>query len=432
MGKLKRQLYAAFSVCEADREHLTLMMNDEHTITRAECAPSSGKRTILIVDDEMINLDLTARVFRNRGFRVLTAANALDALVLVKESNPEIAVLDYMMPEMNGFSALTEIKQQFPDTYVIILTGRGSERIAVELMKAGASDYIVKPFLNQDLVERVEKVLKVREIEIRNRELLVERDRLVGEIATWNRELEERVREKTTELQRVQGEIIQAEKMSTLGYLSAGMAHEIRNPLNSIGLYVQLVKGCPDETERLECLEKIEQEIKRIDGILRKLMDAVKRPRFHLRQVSINEVIDSAIELFRSRMEMHRVRLDREYRKIPPPIQADPLELEQIFTNLFVNSIEEMTDGGVLGVMLEQDDDKIVVRVSDTGKGIPRENVSKVFDPFFTTKTSGTGLGLSVVLRIVRTYNGKIEVESEEGKGTVFTVSLPIPSATAN
>lgn len=240
------------------------------------------------------------------------------------------------------------------------------------------------------------------------------------------------MREKTNELQRVQGEIIQAEKMSTLGYLSAGMAHEIRNPLNSIGLYVQLVKGCPDETERLECLEKIEQEIKRIDGILRKLMDAVKRPRFHLRQVSINEVIDSAIELFRSRMEMHRVRLDREYRKIPPPIQADPLELEQIFTNLFVNSIEEMTDGGVLGVMLEQDDDKIVVRVSDTGKGIPRENVSKVFDPFFTTKTSGTGLGLSVVLRIVRTYNGKIEVESEEGKGTVFTVSLPIPSATAN
>lgn len=432
MGKLKRQLYAAFSVCKADRELVTLMMNDEQTITRAECAASSGKRSILIVDDEMINLDLTARVFRNRGFRVLTAANALDALVLVKENNPEIAVLDYMMPEMNGFSALTEIKQQFPDTYVIILTGRGSERIAVELMKAGASDYIVKPFLNQDLVERVEKVLKVREIEIRNRELLVERDRLVGEIATWNRELEERVREKTNELQKVQGEIIQAEKMSTLGYLSAGMAHEIRNPLNSIGLYVQLVKGCPDETERLECLEKIEQEIKRIDGILRKLMDAVKRPRFHLRQVSINEVIDSAIELFRSRMEMHRVRLNREYRKIPPPIQADPLELEQIFTNLFVNSIEEMTDGGVLGVMLEQDDDTIVVRVSDTGKGIPRENVSKVFDPFFTTKTSGTGLGLSVVLRIVRTYNGKIEVESEEGKGTVFTVSLPIPSSTAN
>jgi signal transduction histidine kinase len=408
------------------------MMNDSMNRPGMDGNPSRGGKTILIVDDEKINLDLTARVFRNRGFKVLTAANAPEALALVKGNNPEIVVLDYMMPEMNGFSALKEIRQRFPATYVIILTGRGSERIAVELMKAGASDYIVKPFLNQDLVERVEKVLKVREIEIRNRELLVERDSLVREIASWNRELEERVREKTNELQRVQGEIIQAEKMSTLGYLSAGMAHEIRNPLNSIGLYVQLVKGSPDETERLECLAKIEQEIKRIDGILRKLMDAVKRPRFHLRQVSINEVVDSAIELFSSRMEMHRVSLKREYLRIPPPIQADPTELEQIFTNLFVNSIEEMTDGGVLGVMLDLDDNTIVIRVSDTGKGIPRENISRVFDPFFTTKNSGTGLGLSVVLRIVRTYNGRIEVESEEGKGTVFTVFLPVPEAASS
>ena len=408
------------------------MMNDSMNKPGTGGNSSRAGRTILIVDDEKINLDLTARVFRNRGFKVLTAANAPEALALVKGNNPEIVVLDYMMPEMNGFSALKEIRQRFPATYVIILTGRGSERIAVELMKAGASDYIVKPFLNQDLVERVEKVLKVRAIEIRNRELLVERDSLVREIASWNRELEERVREKTNELQRVQGEIIQAEKMSTLGYLSAGMAHEIRNPLNSIGLYVQLVKGSPDETERLECLAKIEQEIKRIDGILRKLMDAVKRPRFHLRQVSINEVVDSAIELFTSRMEMHRVSLKREYLRIPPPIQADPTELEQIFTNLFVNSIEEMTDGGVLGVVLDQDDSTIVIRVSDTGKGIPRENITRVFDPFFTTKNSGTGLGLSVVLRIVRTYNGRIEVESEEGKGTVFTVYLPVPEAASS
>jgi signal transduction histidine kinase len=408
------------------------MMNDSMNKPQTDGNPSRGGRTILIVDDEKINLDLTAKVFRNRGFNVLTAANAPEALALVKGNKPEIVVLDYMMPEMNGFSALKEIRQRFPATYVIILTGRGSERIAVELMKAGASDYIVKPFLNQDLVERIEKVLKVREIEIRNRELLVERDSLVQEIASWNRELEERVREKTNELQRVQGEIIQAEKMSTLGYLSAGMAHEIRNPLNSIGLYVQLVKGSPDETERLECLAKIEQEIKRIDSILRKLMDAVKRPRFHLRQVSINEVVDSAIELFSSRMEMHRVSLEREYRRIPPPIQADPTELEQIFTNLFVNSIEEMTNGGVLRVVLDQDDSTIVIRVSDTGKGIPQENISKVFDPFFTTKNTGTGLGLSVVLRIVRTYNGRIEVESEEGKGTVFTVFLPVPDAASS
>jgi signal transduction histidine kinase len=309
---------------------------------------------------------------------------------------------------------------------VIMLTGRGSEEIAVALMKAGASDYILKPFLNQDLVERVEKVLKVREVEIRNRELVLERDRLLQEIESWNRLLEMRVQEKTLELQKVQEEIVQTEKMSTLGYISAGMAHEIRNPLNSIGLYVQLLKGGLDDPERVEFLEKIEMEVRRIDGILRKLMDAVKWPRYHLQQVSITKVIDSLLDLFQSRVKMHDIRVERDYRVTPPAILADAAEIEQIFSNLLANAIEEMTEGGILSVVLDREDDTVHIFVTDTGKGIPQEDLQRIFDPFFTTKNTGTGLGLSVVLRIIRTYNGKIEVISEEGKGTTFSVSLPL------
>lgn len=382
--------------------------------------------TLLLVDDEKVNLVLTAQIFRNRGFRVLTASNGADALELAKEEQPEIILLDYFMPGKDGFSTLTELKLNYPDIYVIILTGKGSEEIAVTLMKAGASDYVLKPFLNQDLVERVEKVLKVREVEIRNRELVQERDRLLREIESWNRMLEMRVEEKTMELQKVQAEIVQTEKMSTLGYISAGMAHEIRNPLNSIGLYVQLLKGGLDDPERYEFLEKIEMEVRRIDGILRKLMDAVKRPRYHLQQVSIPKVIDSLLELFQSRAKMHGIRIEREYRATPPYIFADAMEIEQIFSNLFANSIEEMAEGGVLSIMLEQKEDSVRIDVSDTGKGIPHEDLQRIFDPFFTKKSSGTGLGLSVVLRIIRTYNGKIEVKSEVGKGTTFSVSLPL------
>ncbi len=382
--------------------------------------------TLLLVDDEKVNLVLTAQIFRNRGFRVLTASNGADALELAKEEQPEIILLDYFMPGKDGFSTLTELKLKYPDIYVIILTGKGSEEIAVTLMKAGASDYVLKPFLNQDLVERVEKVLKVREVEIRNRELVQERDRLLREIESWNRMLEMRVEEKTMELQKVQAEIVQTEKMSTLGYISAGMAHEIRNPLNSIGLYVQLLKGGLDDPERYEFLEKIEMEVRRIDGILRKLMDAVKRPRYHLQQVSIPKVIDSLLELFQSRAKMHGIRIERDYRATPPHIFADATEIEQIFSNLFANSIEEMAEGGVLTIMLEQKEDSVHIDVSDTGKGIPHEDLQRIFDPFFTKKSSGTGLGLSVVLRIIRTYNGKIEVKSEVGKGTTFSVSLPL------
>ena len=400
-------------------------MQEIHTYGSAEQGVKRNS-TLLLVDDEKVNLVLTAQIFRNRGFRVLTASNGADALELARKELPEIVLLDYFMPGKDGFSTLTELKLNYPDIYVIILTGKGSEEIAVTLMKAGASDYVLKPFLNQDLVERVEKVLKVREVEIRNRELVQERDRLLLEIESWNRMLEMRVDEKTMELQKVQEEIVQTEKMSTLGYISAGMAHEIRNPLNSIGLYVQLLKGGLDDPERFEFLDKIEMEVRRIDGILRKLMDAVKRPRYHLQQVSIPMVIDSMLELFQSRAKMHGIKIDRDYRATPPQILADATEIEQIFSNLFANSIEEMAEGGVLTIVLEQIEDTVHIEVTDTGKGIPHEDLQRIFDPFYTTKNSGTGLGLSVVLRIIRTYNGKIEVKSEIGKGTTFSVSLPL------
>lgn len=387
--------------------------------------------SILIVDDESTICELTADIFRKRGFNALTASNASDAIELVEKARPDVVLLDYVMPGMNGFDALSEIKKRFPDVSVVILTGRGSEEIAVELMKAGASDYILKPFLSHDLLDRVHRVLKLREAELRNRELLKERDRLLGEIEAWNRELEERVREKTLELQRMQQEVIQTEKISTVGYLSAGMAHEIRNPLNSIALYAQILRGEHDDAERLECLDKIEQEIRRIDGILNKLLDLVKRPRFLISDVRIDQVLESILEVLRARIEMNGILVEKEFRVVPPLLRVDRDEIEQVFTNLIINAIEEMPDGGLLKVVLESVQGHIVVRISDTGKGIPGENMSRIFDPFFTTKVSGTGLGLSVVLRIVRTHEGRIEVESEEGKGATFSVFLKEPEAPA-
>lgn len=384
------------------------------------------KSTILVVDDEKVNLDLISVLLNNRGFRTLTAPGALEALAIIETESPDLAIIDYMMPEMDGFAALKEVKRRFPDTYVIMFTGKGSEEIAVELMKAGASDYILKPFVNKDLLERVQKVLQIRKVELKNRELLLEREQLLGEIETWNLELEERVREKTEELKKAQAEIIQSEKLSTLGFFSAGMAHEIRNPLNSIALFVQLIRSGLEEPEKLEYTEKIMKEISRIDGILRKLLDAVKRPKFEIKKVHIDEIIDNTLDFFRSRIEMHKVKVERDYRRIPPAIQADPLEVEQIFSNLFVNSIDEMHDGGILKVFLDHTDSNIHIHVSDTGKGIPQENLNKIFDPFFTTKKIGTGLGLSVVLRIVKTYNGKIEVRNTDGKGALFCISLPL------
>lgn len=384
------------------------------------------KSKILIIDDERVILDLTSIILSNRGYQVLTSQDARTGLGIIAAERPELVLLDYMMPGMDGLTALREIRQNFPDSYVVMFTGKGSEEIAVELMKAGASDYILKPFNNQDLAERIENVLHVRQIEINNRELLAERERLLAEIEAWNRELEARVLEKTEALQRAQLEIVQSEKLATLGYLSAGMAHEIRNPLNSINLFVQLIKSGLEDPEKLEYVEKIHKEVDRIDGILRKLLDASKRPKYEIGEVAVDRVIDGAIEVFRPQIELHRIMVERDFRRIPPLIQADASEIEQIFTNLFLNAIHEMPDRGTLRVELDHDDRDIVIRVADTGKGIPRENLANIFDPFFTTKSSGTGMGLSVVLRIVKTYKGKIEVEKTGATGTTFCIRLPL------
>jgi signal transduction histidine kinase len=380
----------------------------------------------LIIDDERVILDLTSIILRNRGYEVVTASDPAEGFELIAASNPDLVLLDYMMPEMDGLSALREIRQRFPSTYVIMFTGKGSEEIAVELMKAGASDYILKPFNNQDLVERIENVLKIRAMELENQALLLERERLIAEIEAWNLELEARVRENREALQKAQTEIVQSEKLATLGYLSAGMAHEIRNPLNSISLFVQLIKSGMTDPEKLEYIDKIAKEIDRIDNIVRKLLDAAKRPKFEIADVMIDRVIDNTLEVFSPQISMNRIKVVRDYRVIPPAIRADPSELEQIFTNLFLNSIHLMPEEGLLKVGLDVSGDYVEIRVTDTGKGIPPENIPNIFDPFFTTSSKGTGLGLSVVLRIVKNYNGKIEVEQSDSRGTTFCVRLPL------
>ncbi|ANA40750.1 hybrid sensor histidine kinase/response regulator [Geobacter anodireducens] len=385
-----------------------------------------SKGTILIIDDEKVILDLTSIVLRNRGYTVHTAPDATSGMVALEECRPQMVLLDYMMPMVDGLTALKQIRQRHPDTYVIIFTGKGNEELAVELMKAGASDYIVKPFNNQNLVERIENVLRIREVELRNQELLQERELLLAEIEAWNQELERRVQQKSEALQQAQAEIVQSEKLASLGYLSAGMAHEIRNPLNSISLFAQLLKSTLDDPEKAGYVDKILKEADRIDDIMRKLLDASKRPRFQLSEVRLDRVIEATLEAFRPQISLHGIAVVKEFRRIPPPFQADPAEIEQIFTNLFLNSIHEMNGGGTLTVVLDQDERNMVIRIADTGPGIPREHVAKIFDPFFSTKTSGSGLGLAVVLRIVKTYNGRIEVEKSDDSGTVFAIRLPL------
>lgn len=385
------------------------------------------REKLLIVDDEHMILELASMVLSSKGFDVYVVDNAAESYEIIEREQPALVLLDYMMPKVNGLDALKEIRKRFPATYVIMFTGKGSEEVAVELMKAGASDYILKPFSNAKLVERIENILRIRSIELRNKELIQERERLLDEIERWNRELEERVEQKTIELERAHHEVLLTEKLAALGHLSAGMAHEIRNPLNSISLFGQVLRaGLEHDPEMQSYSDKIVNEVERIDAILVKLLSTSKRSPFKLSTVQISDVIENCLQAFHGQMQVQGVTLLKRLTQKAPSILADVDELEQVFSNLISNALFEMQQGGTLTVSLEHDDKEVLVTVSDTGGGIPEEHLHDIFDPFFTTKKRGTGFGLSVVLRIVKTYSGRIDVKSEPGLGTTFQVWLPL------
>lgn len=386
----------------------------------------NAKATIVIIDDDLNILELTELILVKSGFRVLTSISAQDGLLLIAEHSPELVLLDYMMPEMDGLTALNRIKSSYPATYVVMFTGKGSEEIAVELMKSGASEYILKPFNNRNLIERLENVLRIREIELQNQKLQQDHDRLLGEVDQWNQDLQKRVREKTEALQAAQNEIVQSEKLAALGYLSAGMAHEIRNPLNSISLFVQLMRQSTQDPDQLEYQAKVLKEIERIDSIIRKLLDASRRTRTITCDVQINQVIDAVLEAFSPQIESRRILVTRQYHVIPSPIKADLVELEQIFTNLFLNALDAMGQGGRLDIEITESNWLVIVRISDSGSGIADEFLPNIFDPFFSTKTSGTGMGLPVAQRIANIYEGSITVEDTSPNGTVFRLEFPI------
>lgn len=388
-------------------------------------ADPAALATVLVVDDDPAIQGLLAAMLLRRGYHVLTAGNAAEGLALVAAHKPELVLMDYQLPDRDGLSMLQEIKTHHPSSYVIMATGRGNEELAVELMKAGASEYLLKPFDARLLPDRVDAVLKLREIELANQALQAEREHLLLEIETWNRELQTRVQERTEALHRAQTEIAQTEKLAALGYLAAGMAHEIRNPLNSISLFTQLLGQGVEEVEIGDYLGKILKEVDRIDGIIRKLVDAANRSRLVVDDIRLDQVVKDALDIFSPQIEARRIQVSFICTEPVPPIKADRTELEQIVTNLLMNAVEELPQGGELSIRIDCPEGLIAIRVADNGGGIASDHLESIFKPFFSTKSRGTGIGLPVARRIARLYHGDVTVEQTSKSGTTFLVTIP-------
>jgi len=230
-----------------------------------------------------------------------------------------------------------------------------------------------------------------------------------------------------TERVRLEDQMQRIERLSILGELAASAAHEIRNPLTSIRGFVQLMSASGDQPARTrEYLPIIIREIDRIDGMIREMLALARRSAPNLAPCDLSGLLEECLQLIDNQAFARRVNVVRAYPRDLPPINCDRDQIKQVFLNLCTNALQAMPKGGELRLEAEArpEEGAVLVRVIDSGVGIPREYLGRIFDPFFTTKDEGTGLGLSVTYGIVQKHGGRISVESTVGEGSVFTVWL--------
>ncbi len=384
-------------------------------------------RTLLVVDDEPLNVKLLRARFSHVGYTVLEAMSGEEALRKA-ESQPDLILLDVMMPGMNGFQTCGRLKEN-PRTSnipIIFISAVNDPIIKVNGLELGGVDYVTKPFDTAELLTRVRTHLRLRDQE--------------RELTDYATRLEQMVEERTKQL-------VHADRLATLGTLAAAVVHEINSPLTYIGGSVELLKTLIDfakpslqrpsvqsEAEGMpEWLRKIDSAFERIfEGLTR-----VNRIVANLRTYSsggnadrepsrLLDAVEDAVRLLG-----HRIRAGVEVKiSVPEDLwtPCDRQRMTQVFVNLFSNAIDAMGGaGGVIRILATRHaDERIEIRVSDTGPGIPSEIAQSVFEPFTTTKPRdrGTGLGLFIVREIIEKSGGSITLAPSDG-GADFRLSLP-------
>ncbi len=384
--------------------------------------PPETKAAIVVIDGDVERI--TPNLARH-GYSVHSAATVQQGLDLVSETTPELILLDYQLAGADTPAVLGEIRNRFPTSYAVISLPRCAANRTVQLIGNGAVECVLMPCGGNELLSRLDTALRIRELELRNGQLQLEMERLAPRPETCPPNYQQLLREKAEALHRAHFEITHTEKMAAMGFLAADMAHDIRNPLNSISLFTQLMRQHVTDPDQKEYLGKIIKEVERIDFIIRRLLEISRCKRNVATEVRIDRIIDGALEVFSPRIEAASIRLERRYEVETPPIKADPDELEQIFTNLFLNALDEMPGGGRLGIDINVEEGAVVVRVEDSGGGIPEYVLPNIFEPFFTTKPRGTGMGLPVVKRLARLHGGTITVEKSSSEGTVLRLEFP-------
>jgi len=292
---------------------------------------------------------------------------------------------------------------------------------------------VMSLLLQHPLRELQEKIARVRQGDLNVSVNFAGRNDDIGDLGRDFNEMVRQLRESREEIQRLyRTQMSRAEHLATLGELATGLAHEIRNPLAGIaGVMDIIARDLPESSPAREVLSEVQQEILQIKRILSDLLETARPKPPDFRPADLNSTAEHAVSLARQQAISRPIEIRLSKAHELPPVEHDAAQIQQVLLNLLLNAIQAIDDAGNIRVRVGSEDSFATVAISDTGRGIPPEHLANIFRPFFTTKKRGTGLGLSLVSRIVEAHGGRVQVNSTPGQGSQFMVWLPFHHAQA-
>ncbi|GAB2776177.1 hypothetical protein GCM10027275_19150 [Rhabdobacter roseus] len=469
--------------------------------------------SVLLVDDDEDDYLLTSACFKDLyqwNFQLTWCPTYQEAVECLRTCRHDLYVFDFLLGDRTGIDLLAEALKNECEEPIILLTGRGDEKVAVEALRLGAADYLIKSELEPTSLERSiryslerTKVLKaLRQSERRYKRIFEESmdmlfiSDLSGKIldfnqaalqltdykasdlksktilelldgpdvpSVWNyiqegNNLQDReVRLITKEGEKkycifsasvesdmdskyIQGRLhditsrmqsererLFSERLAVTSRLVRMLAHEIRNPLTNVNLSAEQLESELEDEDQKFYTQIIKRNCSRINDLITQLLQSSRPTEITLIPQSLNQLLDEVLAASNDRIQLKRIKVSREYENDDLVIPLDSTTLQIAFINLITNAIEAMEEGkGILRVITRKYDQDIQVLIVDNGSGISEENMRKVFEPYFTGKKTGMGIGLATTLNIVQSHKGRVDVQSEEGTGTIFTVSFSI------
>jgi C4-dicarboxylate-specific signal transduction histidine kinase len=422
--------------------------------TTVSAGPEDAGRPalVLVVEDDAALLTLIEKRLAGSGYRTIGVADGLSALAWLKQHTPNLMLLDYSLPDMRAGQLLQQIAAEASRVPFVVATGHGSESVAVEMMKQGAYDYLVKgpafmkllPAVVERSLERARQAERLARAEEQLRQAHDELEQRVrqrtAELAEVNRrlrlEMDER-RRAEEQVHRHRAELAHVARLSIAGEMMAELTHELNQPLSAISSYSQACLRLlysdrrEDREELLSSLHQVGVQADRAAEIVRRLRRFVTKAKPVQTAVDINALVREVAELICIDARMAQAEVRFELAESLPLVLADRIQIEQVLVNLIRNALEAMRESpaGSRRLTIRTAFDRancIVVDLGDSGSGIPAEVIDHIFERFFTTKPNGMGMGLAISQSIIESHGGKLWATPNATRGSTFHFTLPI------